>query len=244
MKRLLTIFLFIGITTFSNATEIKMMTENYPPYNMEVDGKLEGISVEILDAMLKDMGSSKNRYDIELLSWSKAYTKAQNEKNNMVFSTTRTKARENLFKWVGPIAKTTVGILALKNKRIKINNLSELSNYKIGAIKKDIGELLLLENKVAKNSIDSVDGVNSLATSFYKLERGKIDLFACDVDVGKYSSDLNGFDSSDYEVVYTLQNSELYFAFNRLTSDEIIKKWQKSLDNIKANGTYQKIINK
>jgi len=36
----------------------------------------------------------------------------------MVFSTTRTKARENLFKWVGPISTTTVGVIALKSKNI------------------------------------------------------------------------------------------------------------------------------
>jgi len=244
MKRLLAALLFLAATTFTHATDIKMMTENYPPYNMEVDGKLEGLSVAVLEAMLKQMKSDKSTYDIELLSWSKAYSTAKSKKNSMVFSTTRTKSRENIFKWVGPITKTSVGITALKTKEIKINDVSDLNKYNIGCISKDIGETLLLEAGVPKLNIDSVDGINSLATSFYKLERDKIDMFAYETKVAKYSADLNGFDSDEYEVIYTLENAELYFAFNRLTPDNTIQKWQKALDTIKANGIHEKIIKK
>ncbi len=244
MKRIFTILLFLGVVNFTQANDIKMMTENYPPYNMEVDGELQGLSIDILDAMLKQMKSKNNKFDIELLSWSKAYTSALEIKNNMVFSTTRTKSREDKFKWVGPIIRTTIGITALKSRNIVIKNISDLKNYKIGAIKKDIGETLLLENKVSKSSIDSIDGINSLATSFYKLEREKIDMFAYETKVAKYSADLNGYDVDDYEIIYTLENNHLYFAFNKQTSDNIINKWQKALDIIKSNGIYDTIIKK
>jgi len=244
MKRLFTLLLFLGSTVIANATDIKMMTENYPPYNMEVDGKLQGLSVEILDAMLKYMKSEQDIYDVALLSWSKAYETAKNNKNSMVFSTTRTKERENKFKWVGPISNTTIGVIALKNSNIKIKTIDDLKKYKIGCIKKDIGESLLLEHGILEKNLNSIDGINSLATSFYKLERGKLDLFAYETKVATYSADLNGFDSNDYEIVYNLKDGELYFAFNRLTSNKIIKKWQKALDVIKANGIYQKIVNK
>jgi len=243
-KLLTTLLLILGLTTFASATNIKMMTENYPPYNMEVEGKLQGLSVEVLEAMLKQMNSKKTTYDIELLSWSKAYETAKNHKNTMVFSTTRTKTREKLFKWVGPISKTTIGVVTLKNKNIKINNISDLKKYTIGCVKKDIGETLLLESGIPKKNLKPLDGTNSLATSFYKLERDQIDLFAYETRVTKYSADLNGFDSSEYETVYILKRGELYFAFNRLTSNKIIKKWQDALDAIKANGVYAKILKK
>ena len=244
MKKLLTIILVFGITTFTQASNIKMMTENYPPYSMEVDGKLTGLSVEVLEAMLKKMNSNMSIYDVELLSWSKAFSSAKNKKNNMVFSTIRNKKRENMFKWVGPISKTTIGITALKSKNIVINNISDLKKYKIGCISKDGGETMLIEARIPKENIKSLDGTNSLATTFYKLERDKIDLFSYEVKVAKYSADLNGFDSDDYEVVYILTNAEQYFAFNRLTPDTTIQKWQKALDEIKSNGIYDKIINK
>jgi polar amino acid transport system substrate-binding protein len=230
--------------TLVEANNIKMMTENYPPYNMEVEGKLQGLSVEVLDAMLKTMKSDTTIYDVELLPWSKAFDSALNKKNNMVFSTVKTKKRENRFKWVGPISKTTIGVTALKSKNIVINTFSDLKKYKIACVKKDIAETVLIENNIPLENIKALDGTNSLATAFYKLERDKIDLFAYETKVAKYSADLNGFNSDEYEVVFTLKKGEHYFAFNRLTPDAIINKWQKALDTIKVNGIYNKILKK
>lgn len=243
MKKLLTTLLFLVSTTFVNASDIKLMTENYPPYNMEVNGELQGLTIEVTEAILKELGLKQNKFDIELLSWSKVYSTTLNNKNHMI-SATRTTKREKLFKWVGPVSKTTIGIIALKSKKIIIKDSSDLKKYKIGAVKKDIGETLLLVNNVPKKNIQVLDGTNSLANAFYKLERDKIDMFAYETKVARYSADLNGYDIDDYEVIYTLKNAELHFAFNRLTPDATIQKWQKALDEIKANGIYSKIIEK
>ena len=243
MKKILTILFILGITTFTQATNIKMMTENYPPYNMEVNGELQGLTIEVTEAILKEIGSKKNKFDIELLSWSKVYSTTLNTKNHMI-SATRTAQREKLFKWVGPVSKTTIGIIALKSKNIVIKKISDLNKYKIGAVKKDIGEVLLLKNNVPSKNIKVLDGTNSLANAFYKLERDKIDMFAYETKVAKYSADLNGYDTNEYEVVYILKNAELYFAFNRLTPNATVQKWQKALDTIKANGIYDRIIKK
>ena len=244
MKKIFIILLFLSSTTFIMASEIKMMTENYPPYNMEFEGELQGVSIDIVEEMLKQMNSKKKKSDIELLAWSKGYDSVLKNKNHLLFATTRTKSRENLFKWVGPITKTSVGLTALKSKNITIKDTSELKNYRIGTVKSDIGETLLYENDIPKKNIYPIDGVNSLATSFYRLENEKIDMLSYETTVALYSADLNGYDTDDYEIVYTLQTGELYFAFNKLTSDEIINKWQEALDTIKKNGIYTNILNK
>ncbi len=244
MLKILTVLLFLSFTTFTQASNVKMMIDNYPPYTMEVDGKLQGLSMEVLDATLRQMNSKQNIKNVELLSWSDAYSTVLNEKNSMVFSTTRTKSREKLFKWVGPITKTTIGLVALKDKEIKINKISDLNNYKIGAIIDDIGETLLLENKVLKENINSVDSVNGIATNFHRIEMDNIDIYAIETKVARYAAELNGYDPDDYEVVHILENNELYFAFNKQTSDDVISKWQKALDTIKSNGIYNKIIKK
>jgi len=56
----------------------------------------------------------------------------------MVFSTTRTESRENLFKWVGPIATATVGVIAKKDNYIKINSIDDLNKYKKSLDKNDV----------------------------------------------------------------------------------------------------------
>jgi len=230
---------------FLNANDnITIMTENYPPYNMESNGKLKGISVDIVVEILKDIKSNQSLDDIKMTTWSRAYSYAQKKSNHMVFSTTRTKQREDLFKWVGPIATTTIALIARKDRDVKINSISDLNNYKIGAVLKDIGEQLLLKNKINSNNIYCVSSKDAIKISFNKLKNRRIDLFAYDFNVAKYSARLKGFETSSYESVYTLKKGELYYAFNKQTDDKIINKWQNTLDKIKKDGRYKQIITK
>ncbi|MCU7834588.1 MAG: ABC transporter substrate-binding protein [gamma proteobacterium symbiont of Taylorina sp.] len=223
---------------------IDIYTEHYPPHNMMIDGKLQGFSVEILAAMLKQMHSKQSLEDVKLTNWSRAYTIAQKKTNAMVFSTTRTTSRESLFKWVGPIKNTTVGVIAPKSNHIVINKPADFNQYKIGAVLKDVGETLLLEQGVDKKHIHNVEGKNAINLSFKKMQKNRIDMFSYDIGVAFANAKLEGFDISQYEVVYTLKESGLYYAFNKNTHDSIIKQWQNALDTIKENGTYDQILKK
>lgn len=42
--------------------------------------------------------------EIRIYPWSRAYVTALEEENSAAFMTVRSKKRENLFKWVGPLA--------------------------------------------------------------------------------------------------------------------------------------------
>lgn len=244
MKSILLIISFIISIYASSEQQIKIYTEHYPPYNMKVAGELTGLSVDVLSATLKQMNSNQTKSDIKLTNWSRAYSVVQKVPNSMVFSTTRTKERENLFKWVGPVSQTHIGIIALKDKNIVINKISDLNNYKIGAVLKDVGEQLLLSNGVNKTNIQYVNGVDAINLSFTKMEKGRIDMFVYDTSVALQNAKSEGFDTSKYEIIYSFETADLYFAFNKQTDDKIITKWQNALDAIKQNNIYNEIINK
>ena len=53
-----------------------------------------------------------------------------------------------------------------------------------------------------------------------------------------------GFDPNDYESIWNLDTSELSFAFHKNVDDELIKRIQRTLDDIKADGTYNAIMEK
>ncbi len=243
MKNIILItLLFVGLIADE---EIKMYTEHYPPYNMKSkDGKLVGSSIEVLEAVLKKMDSKQGLKDVKLRSWAKSYSVAQKKKNAMVFSTTRTESREALFKWVGPIATATVGVVALKSKHIVIDKISDFNNYKVGAVLKDIGEILLLDAGVNKNSIYYVKGKDAINILFNKMQKNRIDMFAYNLNVAFSNAKIEGFDINKYEIVYTLKVGYQYFAFNKNTDDKVVQKWQNALDAIKKDGTYDKIHSK
>jgi len=245
MKKIV-ILLFLIVNLFSNETQnIKMYTEYGPPYNMkDENGKLQGLSIEILEAMLKQMNSKQSINDVKFRSWAKSYAIAQKKQNTMVFSTIRTKSREKLFKWVGPITTAKIGVIALKSKNIVIKNISDLNKYRIGAVLKDVGETLLLDAGVNKNLIQYVKGEDTINISFNKMQKNRIDMFAYYTDVAFANAKIKGFDIDKYEVIYILKTGYLYFAFNKNTDNKIIQKWQNALDTIKKNGIYKKIHDK
>jgi polar amino acid transport system substrate-binding protein len=78
--------------------------------------------------MLTIAGAKKSRADIKIWPWARGYETALKEKNTVLFSTTRTEARENLFKWVGPIMPSRIVLVAkktehqAKNKTIQANS--------------------------------------------------------------------------------------------------------------------------
>jgi len=242
MKKIFLVVVLLNILFAKDVDNIKIFTENYPPYNMEVNGKLKGISVDILDAMFKVMKSNKTKKDIKLKPWATGYKIVSKKKNTMLFSTTRTKQREKLFKWVGPIIATTIGVIAPKSKHYKIHNIKELNKYKIGAVINDIGEQLLLAQGVKKKNIQSVSGKNPVVLNFHKLGKGRIDMFAYETNVAMYGAKSYQIDQKEFEVVYILKKGELYYAFNKNTDDHIIKEYQKALDTIKQNGIYNQIV--
>lgn len=243
--KIFVLILSLAVSVFASSNQkIKIFTEHYPPYNMKVAGELQGLSVDILSQTLKQMNSTQTKSDVKLTTWSRAYSIVQKLPNSMVFSTTRTEQRENLFKWVGPVSQTHIGIIALKNKNIVLNKVSDINNYKVGAVLKDVGEQLLLSNGIAKKNIQYVNGVDAINLSFTKMEKGRIDMFVYDTSVALQNAKNEGFDTSKYEVIHLFETADLYFAFNKDTDDKVINKWQKALDEVKQKDIYKEIINK
>jgi polar amino acid transport system substrate-binding protein len=228
----------------SDINKLRIYTENYPPYNMETNGQLKGMSVDVLNAMLKQMKSTLSIKKVKLTPWARGYKIVLKKQNTMLFSTTRTKQREKLFKWVGPIVATKIGIIAPKSNKIKIDNINDLNKYKIGAVLNDIGEQLLIEQGIDKSHIQSISGKNPIVLNFQKMGKGRIDMFAYEVNVAMYGARSYQIDQQDFEVVHILKKAQLYFAFNKNTDDSIIQTYQKALDTIKSNGIYDKIIKK
>jgi len=232
------------ILNANNLDKLNILTEIYPPFNYKENEQLVGLSVEILEQMLKNSGSKLTKDDFKVLPWARAYNIVQNKKDTMLFTMFRTPAREDLFKWVGPVDSSIVGLIARKDKNIKIKNIEEIKNYKIGTVKDDIAHTALLDSGYEKRKIDLVSGTNSIEICVKKLNSNRIDMFAYLVTMNEWNLDKNFFNPKDYENVFTLLKQDLYFALNKNTDDKIIEKLQSALDELKKDGTYSNIIKK
>lgn len=238
---------YVIILTFTIAflfsqsiNDLKLYTEQYPPFNFEENGELKGITVDLITKMLETAGSELGKSDIQLLAWARAYNLTLENENTCLFATTRTEDRENKFKWVGPIAPTKISVLALKERKISINSAADLKQYDIGVIRDDVGQQLLEKLDMKKN----IQKVADNKLNMRKITNNRIDLWAYEENVAKWQLKSAGYDPNNFETVYTLKKAQLYFALNKNTNEKIVNKLQNSLDTLKENGTYQKILDR
>ncbi len=230
------------------ADKLVYITEQYPPFNFQEDGKLKGISVDLLEKMLNRMGSDLNMSDIELSSWSQSYQAATEDKNAVFFSLARLPEWEPLFKWVGPISPTRTVIFAMEERPVRISSPADMNRYKIGVVRGSAEQLLLTRMGVKAKNIVPEDDADTIIK---KLKSGSIDIdaWAYAELPGIWLINKSGVLPNDYDTVYDLGNDvELYYAFNKDAPDSMVLAFQRALDQTKqekgVEGTsdYDKIL--
>lgn len=232
--------LMAGSSFAADIDDIRFMTEELPPFNMKgTDGVACGIAVDVLAEMLQRVGSSKTARDVEVLPWARGYKEVQSTPNTCLFSMTYSDERKPMFKWVGPMSATKTAVIALKSKGLKIGSEADLADLSAGVIKDDIGDELAQKVGMTKigRTADNLQNVK-------KLNSGRIDVWIYEESVAQWQLKDMGFNPADYETVYTLSEGDLYYAFHKDTDQGLIDELQKALDDIKADGTYQSIIDK
>lgn len=236
---LISALLLLAFSTSANDIDKQsFVTESYPPYNFKEKGKLQGIAVDLLLAATKKAGSSLALKDIRVLPWPRAYKMTEKGPNLVLFSTTRTEQREDKFNWVGPISPTRIVLLAKKSNGIVINGPADIKKHVVGAITDDIGDQLVQKAGVSASSIKHVPKAESLAKM---LDAGRIKLWAYEENVARWFIKQSGFDNSKFEAVYTLKESDLYYAFSKDISQGARDLLQKSLDEVKASDEFNAI---
>jgi polar amino acid transport system substrate-binding protein len=222
--------LLLAGTQASAAEPLTYVTEAYPPYNFSDHNILRGIAVDLLIVASQQTATPVLRSQIRLMPWARSYRDALKTPNYVLFSTTRTPEREKLFKWAGPITTNRVVLLAKKSRGMQINSLADLQHLRIGSIRDDVGEQLVRELGVQDSQLNLAANGDALA---HQLQAGRIDLWAYDQNAAQWFIRNAGLEPDDFESVYTLQEGQLWYAFNPAVSDAQVAELQKALDAIR-----------
>lgn len=221
--------------------EIRIVTEELPPYNMTLDGKLTGLSTEVVRAVLKEIGVQAS---IQSMPWARAYDIALNTENVLIYSITRTAQREHLFKWVGVVAPVDWYLYARPDSGITLSELDDARRYQIATVKEDAGEQYLLSKDfvVGKN----LQSNNKYAYNYEKFKLGRVDLWISIELNARYLIRQAGDDPEKVAVpVLKLpdlgEGVGLHMAFSPQTSDAVVERFRKGLETIRSNGTYDAI---
>lgn len=232
----------------ASAKELTYITEQFPPYNFEKDGKLQGIGVDLLEMAWERMGeSSLNRSVIVLLPWADGYRRALNEENTVIFSTARLPHREQLFKWAGPIGPIRNVLLAKKDKNISITAPEDLKKYRIMAVEDDSAVQMVLDRGA---KLDDLILEKTSRQAIEMLQNESVDAWAYGDTAGLWLIQESGLNAGDYRVAYVLGETDYYYAFNKGIPDSLVRSFQQALDQIKGDrdkegvSDYDRIISK
>lgn len=219
--------LFLLILIFpalSFAAELEVVTENWRPYNYTENGKVKGVSTEIVKKVLNRAGI---KYKIRVYPWARAYNMAQKKENVLIYTIIRIAQREKLFKWVRPLGNGGVTSLyrLKKNKHINPITIEEAKKYRIGANKNSMDHLWLEHNGFT--ILDTPPKVGQTIKMFFA---GRFDMIAFDDAVMEAEFKNFGFDHTEADHVLPLFKTPPYMALSLSTSDDILKKLQKAYD--------------
>jgi polar amino acid transport system substrate-binding protein len=234
-------FLFITciffLSTHAAAQELTVITEEYPPINFLEKGIITGSSAEVVREVLRRLNLPDN---ITILPWVRGYNLLKSRPNVVLFSTTRTKERERLFHWIGPLCTARNGFYKIKGSAVRINSLEDAKRVgSIATYKEDFREQLL-----KSLGFKNLDSSKSAKSNLKKLMSGRVDLWISD-SLGMPSiAQRSGVDPSDLELVFTINEVNDYIAISKETSKEIVKMWRATLQAMKDDGTFYRISKK
>jgi polar amino acid transport system substrate-binding protein len=219
------------------ALALKLLTEENPPLNYTEGKKLTGIATEVVQEMLK---RAKMKPDIEVMSWDKAYEKAQADKETCLYATARLPNRENAFKWVGPIAMNKWGLYALGGFKPELKTIAEVRPFRVGGVERDAKVEFLRERGVTSVLEEKDDRQNPSKLTLNRKEPLKIDLWITSIASAKKVAAQAKV--TDLKLVLVVNEADSYLACSPRTAPATLKALAAALDSLKKDGSYEKIV--
>ena len=133
MKLFFYLFFLLSFSFASNLNNklnnlIIIAEKDYPPITfINKKGEPDGLAVEVTKIIMKNLHLKQK---IKMLPWARAYNLLLKKHNVVLFSVSRTKERENLFQWVGPIYYMKSSFYVRKNSPVKIESLNDAKKLK------------------------------------------------------------------------------------------------------------------
>ncbi len=244
MKQVLLLLVMLNAALSAvHAQEVTVVTEEWNPYNYSEDGEVVGISTEIVQATLGRAGIDAT---IGVYPWPRAYNMALMKKNVLIFTIYRSKERESLFKWIGPINPPTNYYLFKLAARsdLTLHSLDDAKKHSIGVVRNDHAHQFLL--KQGFNEEEHLDVVSREEFNIAKLMKGRFDLLpSAELSLAGRMKKLGlHFGKVEKSLLLLGGEAKSYMAFSRQTSDELVDRVRAAFEELKANGIIETTVEK
>ncbi|MGI5199108.1 transporter substrate-binding domain-containing protein [Streptomyces sp. CA-288835] len=207
----------------------------YPPFQSEIDGKVQGFDVALIDLVAKDLGVKQDILDTPFENFKTGAFLNSGECDLAAAGMTITDERKKNVDFSDPYFDATQAVLV--DKKSGISSFDALKGKKLGAQAQTTGEEYAKGKGFDPVSFESSDAVlNGLRT-------GQVQAVIIDYPVVQgWLKDKANADA--FEVVDNLNTGEQYGFSVKKGNTELVKAINKALADAKADGTYKKLYEK
>jgi polar amino acid transport system substrate-binding protein len=201
------------------------------------DGSFSGMDIEIVAEIQKRV---RNTDPIQVVPFTRGLKYLDNDPNTLLFSMARTKERNALYQWVGPVAEAVYGFYAKADSPIVINSLEDAKKVEsIGVYRNDIRDRFLTEQ-----GFTNLDRADNNFLNLRKLMAGRDVVMASSSFGIKVEAKRAGYNVNDVKFLYAFLHSQIYIAVSKNTDPKIVGDWNAALESMKKDGTLKAIFKK
>ncbi|MGN9818246.1 transporter substrate-binding domain-containing protein [Streptomyces sp. SD11] len=207
----------------------------YPPFQSEIDGKVQGFDVSLVDLVAKDLGVKQEILDQPFENFKTGGSLNSGQCDLAAAGMTITDERKKNVDFSDPYFEATQGILA--DKKSGISSLADLKGKKVGAQAQTTGEEFAKSKGLNPVSFESSDALlNGLRT-------GQVKAVVIDYPVvqGWLKDKAN---ATAFTVADNINTGEEYGFTMKKGNTKLLEAVNKALADAKADGTYKKLYEK
>jgi polar amino acid transport system substrate-binding protein len=244
---MLVIATFAITTAASHAqqTTLRFTTQDFAPFNYEIDGKVAGPAQEIIAAACAKI---KAKCTFELLPWARAQKEVAEGKANGMFVIGWNKPRAEVLHFSPPLMKTEYGFFAHVDSKLRYKSLADIQGMMVAVYGPSNTSLSLerLRDRMTEQKLtpfhievrpDDEAGVKKLAAT-------RVDAVFSNREVGFALAAKLGLRD---KIRYAGKTSELnyYIGFDRTHNDpKILATFDAAVAELMKDGTAKKILDK
>lgn len=228
---------FIPLSAYAQ-TDLRVITEDWAPYNYQEGNEIKGFSTEVVRALLDDLGE---QYPIEIYPGPRSDRMLDTKPNIMYFSIFRTPEREDKYKWIGPIYDQAVYFYKRKGNVKAYRTVDDIKAASVTVPYKG-----LVADSVEALGVKNVIKLSSRERQFALLFTDRADLLVNTgpLGVAYYLKAMGMPVDSLVQTDVKLLEFPLYIACSKEIPDQVIERWQAALDRVKASEQYRTIYHK
>ncbi|MBV1936955.1 ABC transporter substrate-binding protein [Streptomyces sp. BV286] len=207
----------------------------YPPFQSEIDGKVQGFDVSLVDLVAKDLGVKQEILDQPFENFKTGGSLNSGQCDLAAAGMTITDERKKNVDFSDPYFEATQGVLA--DKKSGISSFADLKGQKVGAQAQTTGEEYAKSKGLNPVSFESSDALlNGLRT-------GQVKAVVIDYPVvqGWLKDKAN---AAAFEVADNINTGEEYGFTMKKGNTKLLEAVNKALADAKADGTYKKLYEK